>query len=246
MRRHLVLAIILLGATGCATKTSALLLERYARGPLDDSMTFAHPIVWTLTPVVQTKTQQGVEVTVNCTSPEFLRNFFNNKASFGSSAGKNPFYEEQMVFYVNVVNRGANKIRIDPGNFRLLDERGNQLETIGVDYVTAYADYRQPVSSATRSVLEEARPGYFGLSLPVGKFVAKKPQWRFALIKQASLQAGDMMPGVAHDGLVTFWNPSRLAKKLSLVVAGVKTDFNANDEPKTSLDFVFDFDANHP
>lgn len=247
MRRVLIAAIVLLGLTGCGAKTSALLLERNARGPLDDARTVGQPVIWTLNPVVQTKTQQGVEMTVNYASPDYLNNFFANTKLFGSFAGKNPYYWEQLVFYVNVANHSNSKIRIDPAEFRLLDDRGNQLATVGVDYVTALAESRQPaVSTATRSVLEEARPGYFGISLPVGKMMTKRPQWRFALLKQSSLQAGDLFPGVVHDGLVAFWNPSLYAKKLSFVLAAVKTDFDAKDEPRMSLDFVFDFDASHP
>jgi hypothetical protein len=244
MRRVVMGAMIFVMVSGCGgARKSSLLLERPARGPLDEAQTFAHRVAWTVAPVMQTKTQNGVEVVVNYASQTYLNNFFQNEKVFGLLAGRNPYYPEHFVFYVKIANESPKKIRIDPMEFTLVDDRGNQLAAIGVDYVTAFADYRQPMSTATRGVLEEARPGYFGLSFPVGRLVAQKPQWRFALLKQSALQAGYLHPGVIHDGLVTFWNPSTEAKKLRLLVNGIKTSFDANDWPKESIDFVFEFDV---
>jgi hypothetical protein len=83
------------------------------------------------------------------------------------------------------------------------------------------------------------------VGLPIGKLFAQ-PQWRFALLKQSALQGGDLYPGVTHDGLITFWSPVPLAQKLSLVIANVQTDFDPRDEPRQSIEFVFDFEASHP
>ena len=240
-----VMALLMISGCGGARKSS-LLLERNARGPLDEATTVGHGVLWKVTPVMQTKTQNGVEITVNYASQDYLNNFFKNQKVFGEMAGHNPYYPENFIFYVNVSNQSSKKIRIDPMDFSLVDDRGNQLSTIGVDYVTALADYRQPVSTVTRGVLEEARPGYFGLSLPVGKFFAQKPQWRFALIKQSSLQTGYLHPGVVHDGLIVFWSPSTNARKLRLIMPSIKTNFDAEDVPKDSLDFVFEFDVAPP
>jgi len=102
------------------------------------------------------------------------------------------------------------------------------------------------VATATRGVLEEARPGYFGVGLPVGKLFATRPQGRFALIKKSSLQNGWLYPGVVHDGLIAFWNPSVNATKVRLRMADIKTDFGADNMPKASLDFEFDFTATKP
>ena len=229
-------------ASGCgAARQSSLLLERTARGPLEEAPTVGREISWKVTPLMQTKSQAGIDVTVNYASQEYLNNFFNNRRVFGKMAGQNPYYPENFVFYVNIANQSGKTIRIDPIEFCLVDDKGNQLSTIGVDYVTALADYRQPVSTATRGVLEEARPGYFGLSLPIGKFFAQKPQWRFALIKQSSLQTGYLYTGVVYDGLIAFRNPSTDAEKLRVIMPGFKMNFDANDVPKDSFDFVFDF-----
>lgn len=245
MRSAVVGVLALVVITGCGARKSSLLLERYARGPIEDARAVGQPVAWTLEPVVQTKTQGGVEVTVNHASAEYLKNFFDNEKLFGPLAGQTPYYPEHLVFYVSIANRSQERIRIDPNTFRLLDDRGNQLGAIGVDYVTALAEYRQPVATTTRGVLEEAKPGYFGVGLPIGRLFAK-PQWRFALLKQSALQGGDLYPGVTHDGLITFWSPAPLAQKLSLVIANVQTDFDPRDEPRQSIEFVFDFEASHP
>ena len=236
----------LAGMTGCAGRKSSLLLERQARGPIDEEPSIAQPIEWKLDPVMQTQTAAGVELTVNHCSREFLKNFFSNKELFGHYAGASPYYPEYLVFYVKIANRSQKKIRINPPEFTLIDDRGNQYATVGVDYVTAFAEYRKPVSTTSRSVLEGASPGYFGLSIPVGKLFVQKPQGQFALLQQSSIQPGYVYPGVVYDGLIAFWNPTPKATALRLLITNVKTDFDANDWPKTALDFSFEFHAATP
>jgi len=245
--RQLVLGVaVLIVVAGCGGRKSSLLLERNARGPIDEALLVAHRLEWHLEPVRQTETKQGVEVTVNHASREYLDNFFKNKNLFGAYAGRNPYYLENLVFYLQIANRSQEKVFVDPGAFVIVDDRGNQYTIVGMDYVTALAEARAPFATATRGVIEEARPGYFGLSLPVGKIVSAKPQGQFALLKQSSLQAGYYHPGVIHDGLIAFWNPSVNATTVRLRIADIKTDFSADNLPQTSLDFEFDFTATRP
>lgn len=202
------------------------------------------PATWNLEPPLQQAAQNQIEVTVNYASPTYLNGFFSNTKLFGAFAGVNPYYLEHLVFYVTVANKSDRKIHLDPTRFRLLDDRGNQLNPIGIDVVTALAESRAPVASTTRGLFSEARPGYFGVGLPLGKFMSSKPQWRrFILMQQSLLQAGFLYPGVIYDGLVAFWTPSKAATKLRLVVADVKTDFDAKDEARASSDFSFEFSA---
>lgn len=243
MRWLVYLAVGLLAVVGCATKKSALLLERRSRGPLEEETTMARALAWQLSPVMQTQTKDGVEVNVNFASITYLQNFFNNKKLFGPYAGRNPYFPEHMVFYVKITNRSDKRIGINPNEFVLVDNGGAQYTTIGLDYVTAFGETRTPVGTSTRTVLEGASPGYFGLSVPVGKMFVSKPQGPFALLKQSSLQTGYLYPEVVHDGLIAFWNPSEDATKLRLIIANIKSDFDANDFPKSSLDFVFEFQA---
>ena len=109
--------------------------------------------------------------------------------------------------------------------------------------MTALGESRRPVATTTRGLLESASPGYFGVSLPIGKAMAQKPQGQFALLQQSALQSGYLYPGVVHDGLITFWNPPAGQRKLRLLVTNVKTDFDANDWPRLSLEFPFEFSA---
>lgn len=229
-------------ATGCLARRSSLLLERQARGPIHDEPSVAQAVAWKLDPIVQEQAKENIDVTVNYASAEYLKNLFSNKAMFGSYAGPSPYYPENVVFYVSIANRSDKKIRITPTEFILLDDHGNQYGTLGIDYMTAFGDYRKPVSSVTRGLLESASPGYFGISVPVGRLVAK-PQGQFALLQQSTLQSGYLYPGVVHDGLVAFWNPPPNVKKLRLVVTNVKTDFDPSDLPKGSFEFVFEFNV---
>ena len=243
MRWPACLIMGLLMVTGCTAKKSSLLLERRSRGPLEEEAIIAKPMVWRLSPVLQTQTKDGVEVTINFAPPTYLNNFFGNKKIFGPYAGANPYYPEHMVFYVKVANHSGKRIGINPNEFVLVDNEGAQYTTIGVDYVTALGESRRPVGTTTRTVLAGASPGYFGVSIPVGKLFIHEPQGPFALLKQSSLQAGYLYPDVVHDGLIAFWSPASDATKLRLVIANVKSDFDPNDFPKSSLDFVFEFDA---
>ena len=229
--------------SGCASKKSSLLLERQARGPIEEESEVAKAADWHLEPVMQTQAKNDIEVNVNFCSREYLKNFFANRSVFGAFAGPSPYYAEHMVFYVNVANKTDKRIRINPVDFTLVDDRGNQYSVVGVDYVTAFAEAKKPVSTTTRGLLENASPGYFGLSLPVGKMLMTKPQDQFARLQLSSLQSGYLYPGVTHDGLIAFWNPARKTTKLKLFIGNIKTDFDADDKPRTSLDLAFEFVA---
>lgn len=246
MHRVIGWALVLTLLAGCTGRKSSLLLERQARGPLEEEAAVAAATLWQLEPILQTQTRDDIEVTVNYASQEYLRNFFKNRSVFGSYAGTNPYFPEHFVFYVKIANRADEKIRINPTEFVLTDDRGSQYSTIGVDHITAFADYRQGATGTTRGLLENASPGYFGVSLPVGKLFASKPQGRFALLQQAALQGGYLYPGVIHDGFISFWNPSPAAKMLRLFLTNIKNEFDANDLPSETLEFVFEFDASHP
>ena len=246
MRPVMLGLVMLMAVTGCGGRKSSLLLERNARGPLDESLLVAHRMEWRLEPARQTQTKQGVEVSVNHASREWLSHFFENKKLFGAYSGRNPYYLENLVFYIQITNRSDERIFVDPGAFVVVDDRGNQFAVVGMDYLTALAEARAPIATVTRGVLEEARPGYFGLSLPVGKMVSAKPQGQFALVKQSALQAGYYYPGVTHDGLIAFWNPSINATKVKLFISDIRTDISPENLAKSALSFMFEFAATKP
>ena len=240
-----IMVVVVMGTSGCAGKKSSLLLERLARGPLREAPFVAKSLVRHLEPTVATQTQGGVEVSIQHATADYLKGFFDDKAVFGAFGGNNPFFPEHLVFYVKITNASNQKIGIIPGEFACVDDQGNQYHPIGVDYVTAFAESRAPFSTATRGVIEDARPGYFGISLPVGKMLVPKSQWRFALIQQSGLQRGYLFPGVVYDGLVAFWSPTTHATTLRLLITNIKTGFDATDTPSTTLEFAFDFGVTH-
>ncbi len=243
--RYLPLIILsLVVAVGCANKRSSLLLERQATGPIVEEPLVAQRFAWTVTPVTQTKDKDQIEITVNHVPREDLKEFFRNRQIFGRYAGRNPYYPEHLVFMVTVSNNSDRKIGIYPGEFTLVDDRGNQYSAIGVDYVTASAKDRQSrAGNITRGIIAGARPGYFGMGVPVGSLISTESQQQFALLKQSQLGTGYLYPGVKHDGLVAFWNPSVTATRFTFWVANVKTDYDANDEARRSLDFTFSYEA---
>jgi len=243
MRRQMLVIALLAAAVGCSARTSSLLMERHARGPLTDSLAVGHRIAWRLQPDTQSQEQKKIEVTVTYASMDFLKPFFNNRALFGQYAGSNPYFLENLVFHLKITNNSDKRIRVNPVEFIMVDDRGNQYATINEDYVNALEEARTPVATTTRGVLQGANPGYFGIGVPVGKIFVTTPQGRFALIHQSSFQAGYLYPGVTHDGLVAFWNPSRGASTLRLLITNIKTDFDPNDLPQTVLEFPFTFQA---
>ena len=248
MRRALIGLLGLVLIAGCSSRKSSLLLERQTRGAFEEEQRVAHAVAWNLQPAEQALTKEDVDVTVRYTPQEFLNDLFSRPDLFGAYAGKkkNPFYSENMVFYVRITNHSAKKIRINPAEFVMIDDRGNQFATIGVDYVTAFGEAKRPVASTTRGMVESASPGYFGFSLPIGKMVAGKPQGQFALLQQSLLQPGYMYPGVVYDGLIAFWNPPRDAKKMRVLLTNIKTGFDAKDVPGDSLEFPFEFSSAAP
>ena len=237
----LLLALGVLSLSGCSGRKSSLLLGRFARGTLTDARSVAQPLAMRLMPGSRTIVQNGVVVIVTHAPREYQDDLFRNEAIFGKFAGKNPYYPQQLVFYVRITNQSSSELFVDITQFKLIDNRGNQLETIGHDYIEAFTKHKTPISSTTRGIVEGASPGYFGFSLPVGKMFSKS-QWRYALLKQSALQQGFLYPNVVHDGLIAFWTPSNLATELTLRMSNIRTDFDSKGEPATALDFVFEFD----
>ena len=232
-------------AAGCSNRKSSLLLERQARGALVQEQGVATGVGWLLEPAKQTKSQGEVEITAEYAPPSFLQDFFKNRKVFEEFAGLNPYFNEHFVLYVRIANASDKKIRINPMDFVLVDNRGNQYGWLHADYITAMAESKAPVGRMTRGVIEDARPGYFGIGVPVGRIFPKSQQ-RFALLQLSQLKEGYLHPGTVYDGLIAFWSPHQEATSLTLILGNIKTDFDANDWPKTSLDFVFEMKATHP
>ena len=226
-------------AAGCGSHKSSLLLQRQARGPIAEEQEIAWQARWVLQPETLMKSDGGLELTATYASYDYLNQLFSDKRIFGEFAGLNPFFPEQVVFYVKFVNHTGKRLLFDPMEFTMVDDRGNQYASLSPDYATALAESKAPVGTVTRGVLDEATPGYFGVGLPVGKIIAK-PQRRYALLAMSNLQAGSLQDGVIYDGLAAFWSPHQQAKQVRLIVP-IKTDIAPDERPMKRLEYEFEF-----
>jgi hypothetical protein len=245
MRYRLIISllIVILAIAGCSRKKDKILLERRALGRITDEPSMAKEVERELDPVFQTKTQDGVEVSIRFASREYQNSFFNNEDVFGDFAGESPYYPEHVVFHLSITNGSEDRILVQPNYFVLVDDLGNQYGPIGVAYLLAFAKFRTPISSLTTEALEDAHPSYMGIGVPIGKLVTGKGQRRLALIKQVSIRPGYLYPGVSHDGVIAYWNPATTSRRLRLFLSNIATDFDPNNEARKSINFVFDFDS---
>ena len=100
------------------------------------------------------------------------------------------------------------------------------------------------ISSVTSGALEDVYPSYMGVGVPIGELISGgKGQRRLALIKQVSIRAGYLYPGVSHDGLIAYWNPAETCKRFRLFLSNISTGFDPNNDATKVIDFVFDFDT---
>ena len=238
------LGVLVVGVMGCGRHQSSLLLERQARGPIEEEASLAKQTRLMLEPLTQERTDHGCTIAVKYAPPAFLQEFFSQRHVFGAYAGMNPYFPDQIVFYLKVTNRSGKRINFNPDGFVLVDDRGNQYYSHSADYTTALAEAKAPVSTLTRGVLQEAHPGYFGVGVPVGSIIGKS-QRRFALLKMSGFQSGMLYNGVVYDGLVAFWSPHREAKEVTLILPDINTDYGPDGFAKTALNFQYKFAVKH-
>lgn len=234
------LGVVAVGVVGCSRHKSSLLLERQARGPIEEESSLAQQTAFMLEPVSQELTDKGCTITAKYAPPAFLHEFFSQRHLFGEYAGMNPYFPDQMVFYLKVHNHSGKRFNFNPDSFVLVDDRGNQYYSHSSDYTNALAEAKAPVSTLTRGVLSEAHPGYFGVGVPVGKILGKS-QRRFALLKMSSFQSGMLYDGVIYDGFVAFWSPHHEAKQVTLILPDINTDYGPDGLAKTALTFQYQF-----
>ena len=93
--------------------------------------------------------------------------------------------------------------------------------------------------SAIQSVVRGISWIGLGLGLTLGASGCGGGRKLHYLIKQVRLAGGYVHPGIAYDGYVAFPRPHPNATSIRLLVANLKTDFNAADEPISAVDFEF-------
>jgi len=190
-------------------------------------------------PVTSSLSKLGVDVTVRYASPADLQKFFEKEEIFGKLAGKNPYPEETLVFYVRVANHSGKKIKVNPDEFVLIDNINIQYSELSPDNISALFEEKAGVWSFAKTTGDLA-PGPYGMPLKVaGTFGGGGARKLHYLIKQVRLGSGYIHPGIAYDGYVAFPRVHPNATSFRLIVSNIKTDFNPADEPSTSIDFEF-------
>ncbi|PIQ82058.1 MAG: hypothetical protein COV76_05845 [Candidatus Omnitrophica bacterium CG11_big_fil_rev_8_21_14_0_20_64_10] len=199
-----------------------------------------------LQPATAVQSQAGLEITIRHASPEDLDAFFDKKEIFGDLAGVNPYPDDTVVFYVKINNGSSRKISVDPNQFVLMDDINIQYSELSPDNLSAIYDSKASVWSFAKTTGDLA-PGPYGTPLKVaGALGGSGGRKLHYLMKQVRLAPGMVHAGIAYDGYVAFPRPHPDAKKIRLLIANVKTDFNPADEPAVSMDFEFPFDLEAP
>jgi hypothetical protein len=190
-------------------------------------------------PATNSLSKTGIDVTVRYASPDELEKFFEKEEVFGKLAGKNPYPDETLVFYVKVANHSGKKIKVNPEYFVLIDNINIQYSELSPDNISALFEENSSIWAFARTTGDLA-PGPYGMPLKVaGTFGGGGARKMHYLIKQVRLGVGYIHPGIAYDGYVAFPRIHPNASSFRLIVSGIKTDFNAADEPTSSIDFEF-------
>lgn len=228
----------LLLAGGCGPRL--LMLER-PKGEIGLRQPEGLPLAVKIDPVSAASSKAAIDVTIRYASPEELDKFFERKEVFGNLASKNPYPPHTLVFYVKLSNHSGKKIKVNPGDFLMIDNLNIQYAELSPDDISAIYESKASLWSFAKTTGDLA-PGPYGIPLKVagvaGSGGARKLHY---LIKQVRLAAGMVFPGVAYDGYVAFPRPHPNATSVRLIIGSLKTDFDPADVPTASSDFEFPF-----
>lgn len=231
-------ALMSIAVVGCARSTPP---PRSLKGQLELEQAKPPRVIIRTTPPFAVDQKDGLELTIRYASENELDNFFSNKVIFGKYAGKNPYPDQVLVFYVRVANKSGHRVRINPDDFVLVDDLSIQYVHLSPDDISAMYETHGDFWAFAKSTGDLA-PGYYGAPLRVaGEFAGGGPRRANYLIRQARLTGGYVFDQVTYDGYIAFPRPHPNAKKLHIILANFKTALNAADEPTASTDFEFDF-----
>ena len=227
-----------LAVTGCANRLNTL--ER-PKGQIELRRPEGLKKIVGLRPSTDTQMKERIEVTVRYATVDELNKFFGSKEIFGAQAGKNPYPEETLIYFVKVRNTSAKKIQVNPEQFVMIDDVGIQFSELSPDNISALLESNANLWSFAKTTGDLA-PGPYGAPLKVASaFGEGGSRKQHFLIKQARLAPGYIYPSVAYDGYVAFPRPHPNAKSVQLFVDNIKTDFNAADIAEHAVSFEFSF-----
>ena len=234
-----IVVLCLLGLTGCGR--SLVSVER-PKGQIELRRPESLAPSTRLKPPTASLSQGGIDVTLRYASPEELEKFFQNTEVFGKLASKNPYPAETLIFFIRIANHSGKKVRINPDDFVLIDNLNIQYSELSPDDISALYEARAGVWSFAKTT-GDLTPGYYGAPLKVaGSLGAGSGRKQHYLIKQVRLAVGYVYPDIAYDGYIAFPRPHPNATSVRLLIASVKTDFNAADVPGSAIPFEFHFD----
>lgn len=221
---------------GCARQFA--MIER-PKGEITLRQPEASKVEVVLDPATASVSQAGIDVTIRYANFQELDRFFSNKEIFGNLAGKNPYPPDTLIFYVKLFNHSGKKIRVNPDDFVLIDNLNIQYAELSPDNISALYESKANVWSYVKTTGDLA-PGPYGVPLKVaGAFGSGGGRKLHYLIKQVRLAGGYVHPGISYDGYVAFPRPHPKASSIRLVVANIKTEFNAADQATQTVDFEF-------
>lgn len=223
---------------GCAHSTPP---PRSLKGQLELEQARPPRVLLRTTPPFAVAEKDGIEVTIRYASENELDNFFSNKVIFGKYAGKNPYPDQTLVFYVRIANKTGHRVRITPDDFVLVDDLSIQYVHLSPDDISAMYETHGDFWAFAKSTGDLA-PGYYGAPFRVaGEFAGGGARRANYLIRQARLTGGYVFDQVTYDGYVAFPRPHPNAKKLHVILTNFKTALDPADSPTASMDFEFDF-----
>ncbi len=197
------------------------------------------PVPIVMDPMTSSLSKSGVDVTIRYATPEELDRFFEKKDVFGSLAGKNPYPPDSLVFYIKIANYSGKKIRVNPDDFVMIDNLNIQYSELSPDNISAVYESKANMWAFAKTTGDLA-PGPYGIPLRVaGTLGGGGNRKLHYLIKQVRLAGGFVHPGIAYDGYVAFPRPHPDATSVRILIANIKTDFNAADAPGIAIDFEF-------
>ncbi len=224
---------------GCAHSTPP---PRTLKGQLELEQAKPLRVILKTTPPFAVLEKEGVEVTIRYASEGELDNFFSNKVIFDKYAGKNPYPEGTLVFYVRIANKSGHRIRVNPDDFVMIDDLGIQYVHLSPDDISAIYDTKSGDFWAFAKATGDLAPGYYGAPLRVAtSFAGGGSRRANYLIRQARLTGGYVHDQVTYDGYVAFPRPHPNAKQLRVILTNFKMALNPNDESTASTDFEFEF-----
>lgn len=180
----------------------------------------------------------GLKISVKAMDDEGLNNLFP-EISYKKEASTNPYTygdwrdpelgytpNRFTVFIVRVNNRTFPKVNLDPRKVSLTSNRGDQLESYGRDAKDEAAhnfeDYYLRIRGA--SGVDKARF-----------------EERMGIVRQTLFTDGQIFKGDSKEGMLAFDPLHPAVKTLELTLVDFVLEYDANNWPSKTQDFVFKF-----